>query len=69
MTNAETEFAFNIISKFHEKLNTKTFINWGKSMEGKSQKRLIQYSQYLNIAKMQMEDRPGSKAYEEQQKS
>jgi Ca2+-binding EF-hand superfamily protein len=35
-TNAEIEFTFNIISKFHEKLNAKTFIAWAKSMEGQS---------------------------------
>lgn len=36
-------------------MNIETFQNWAVSMEGLTQKRLIQYSQYLNLATMKLE--------------
>ena len=44
VTHAEASFAFNLIAKFKNTLNIKTWLNWTKSMQGLGQKRLIQYS-------------------------
>ncbi len=44
VTHAEASFTFNLIAKFKNTLNVKTWLNWTKSMKGLAQKRLIQYS-------------------------
>ena len=54
VTYAESTFAFNIIARFKKTLNLKTFTNWAQSLHGMQQKRLIQYSQYLNVATMRL---------------
>ena len=54
VTHAEASFTFNILSKFKPTMNARTFENWAASFEGLGQKRLIQYSQYLDVATMRM---------------
>ena len=43
-TDAEIQFAFTVVSKYRQTLQLQTFVNWGKSMEGQTQKKLIMYT-------------------------
>ena len=54
-SDAESAFVFNVISQHKNSINKGTFVSWATDLEHKSQKRLIQYSQYLNTAKMRIE--------------
>lgn len=54
VTDAESLFVFNIISKFKPSLNTITFESWAVSIVNKNQKTLIQYSEYLDTVNMRM---------------
>jgi len=55
VSDAETGFAFNVIAKFQPYLNRESFTIWGESMHGKIKKKLIYYSQYLDIKNMKMD--------------
>ena len=54
VTLAEASFVFNILAKHKKTMNLGTFENWARSLIGLTQKRLIQYSQYLDVATMTM---------------
>lgn len=54
-TDAEVKFAFTVLAKHKPKLNLAKFVNWGRSMEGSTQKSLIMYTQYLNTMTMKIE--------------
>ena len=50
VTLAEAAFVFNIMSHFKMRMKPGTFQNWAESMVGVGQKRLIQFTQYMNVA-------------------
>ena len=55
-TEAEVRFVYTIISAYAPHLKLQTFVDWGKTMEGATQKKLILYTQYLNTTKMIIEE-------------
>lgn len=54
VTDAEVGFCFNVISFFSKHINKKVFLDWVSSMIGRPRKKLIYYSQYLDIHTMRM---------------
>jgi hypothetical protein len=54
-TDCEVEFVHNIIAKFKNWITGPVFVAWAKSFRGRTSRKLIQYSQYLNILTMKME--------------
>ena len=54
-TDAEEKFVFSVIAKYKLTCPLPLFQSWGQMMEGKTQKKLILYTQYLNTVKMCLE--------------
>ncbi len=53
-TEAEVAFAFNVMAFFQKYLKRDTFLEWIRSMLGRTRKNLISYSQILDIHNMQV---------------
>ena len=54
VTDAESLFVFNIMSKFKPNLNVSAFEEWASSIVNRNKKTLIQYSEYLDTVNMRM---------------
>ncbi|TNV74030.1 hypothetical protein FGO68_gene14997 [Halteria grandinella] len=52
VTEAEIQFIFNVMSFFERHLKKSTFMEWIQSMLGREKKKLIYYTQYLDVQTM-----------------
>jgi len=68
ITDAENNFAFNVIANHGRHLTKKVFFDWVESMQGRGKKRLIYYSQYLDLADMRIKT-PAELAAQERKES